>query len=75
MLRALQPLLEDEAGAAVLEVRQSNTAARQLYESLGFRPVGIRPHYYDVIKEPAILMRLEADSPAEPPQALGSGTD
>jgi len=42
-----------------LEVRQSNLAARKLYESLGFRVVGERPGYYGVQKESAILMELE----------------
>lgn len=31
---------------ATLEVRRSNEPAIQLYKSLGFRPVGVRPNYY-----------------------------
>jgi len=38
-----------------LEVRQSNSAARQLYESLGFQTTGERREYYGV-KENALLM-------------------
>jgi len=29
-----------------LEVRESNTIAKNLYEKFGFKNVGIRPHYY-----------------------------
>jgi ribosomal-protein-alanine acetyltransferase len=32
--------------SATLEVRRANAAARQLYESEGFRPTGARPGYY-----------------------------
>ena len=41
-----------------LEVRQSNFAARGLYEGLGFETVGQRPNYYRVQegREDAILM-------------------
>lgn len=41
-----------------LEVRQSNFAARGLYEGLGFEAVGQRPNYYRVQegREDAILM-------------------
>lgn len=30
-----------------LEVRESNIAARRLYEKMGFATAGIRPHYYE----------------------------
>jgi ribosomal-protein-alanine N-acetyltransferase len=42
-----------------LEVRESNLGARAFYESLGFRLVGIRPHYYkSVTGEPVAAMTL-----------------
>ncbi len=41
-----------------LEVRESNTAARTLYESLGFAVDGKRKHYYKKPDEDAILMSL-----------------
>ncbi len=41
-----------------LEVRESNEAARRLYESCGFTDVGIRKNYYEFPKENAILMTL-----------------
>ncbi|HSJ32010.1 MAG TPA: ribosomal protein S18-alanine N-acetyltransferase [Longimicrobiales bacterium] len=40
-----------------LEVRPSNTVARQLYERLGFRPVGRRRNYYQAPVEDAIVLR------------------
>jgi ribosomal-protein-alanine N-acetyltransferase len=44
---------------ATLEVRVSNQRARNLYESLGFRPVGIRKGYYPKNNEDAIVMLKE----------------
>ncbi len=40
----------------MLEVRESNTPARNLYEKMGFYPVGIRKKYYREPTEDAILM-------------------
>jgi len=40
-----------------LEVRPSNTTARTLYRSLGFRETGRRPRYYG--DEDALLMTLD----------------
>ena len=42
-----------------LEVRESNTPARKLYEKYGFAAVGRRKGYYDLPKEDAILMTKE----------------
>ncbi|MBI5190928.1 MAG: ribosomal protein S18-alanine N-acetyltransferase [Nitrospirae bacterium] len=44
---------------ADLEVRESNDAAIQLYEKLGFAAVGRRRGYYESPVEDAVLMRLE----------------
>jgi glycosyltransferase involved in cell wall biosynthesis/ribosomal protein S18 acetylase RimI-like enzyme len=44
-------------GDVYLEVRESNTAARALYASLGFQQVGRRADYYTDPTEPAIVMR------------------
>lgn len=53
-------LLEEAAklGLAVLylEVRESNVAARRLYESLGFIENGIRKNFYEQPTENAVLM-------------------
>jgi ribosomal-protein-alanine N-acetyltransferase len=50
-----------EAGvhALYLEVRESNTAARALYQSLGFAQVGRRRGYYLSPSEDALLLRRE----------------
>ena len=42
-----------------LEVRESNAAARQLYEKIGFFEVGRRPDYYDFPIETAIVMKMK----------------
>lgn len=53
-------LLEEatKLGLAVLylEVRESNVAARRLYESLGFIENGIRKNFYEQPTENAVLM-------------------
>lgn len=46
-----------DARNAYLEVRPSNSAARTLYESLGFVATGVRPRYYG--DEDALLMTLD----------------
>jgi ribosomal protein S18 acetylase RimI-like enzyme len=55
-------LAGDLAGLGVtevlLEVRQSNRAARGLYDALGFRQAGIRPRYYADPVEDAVLMTV-----------------
>ena len=61
-LRIASELLQTEiaghAGTHFLEVRESNAAARQLYERLGFRVVGTRPEYYENPPETGIVMRI-----------------
>ena len=42
-----------------LEVRDSNTPARSLYEKLGFQQVGRRPNYYRNPREDALILRKE----------------
>jgi len=39
-------------------VRESNSAARRLYEALGFEVAGTRPGYYDNPTEAGIVMRI-----------------
>ena len=41
-----------------LEVRESNTPAVSLYESLGFERIGVRKGYYQKPKEDAVLMKM-----------------
>ena len=47
------------ATRALLEVRSSNVAAKNLYERLAFHQYGIRKAYYTNPEEDGILMRLE----------------
>ena len=62
LLTSALDLLADLAVQAVhLEVRESNRAARTLYESSGFRPVGRRRGYYRQPVEDALLLRREID--------------
>lgn len=42
-----------------LEVRPANKEAVQLYESLGFKGVGVRPKYYQDTGEDALIMWKE----------------
>lgn len=49
----------DGAGKLMLEVRESNTAARALYEKNGFKAVGERKNYYTLPTENAVLYDLE----------------
>ncbi len=56
LMRTLLNRWEAAAGAAVLlEVRESNAAARALYEARGLREVGRRRRYYRDPVEDAIL--------------------
>ena len=45
-------------GTHFLEVRESNIAARNLYQQLGFEQVGTRPEYYENPTETGIVMRI-----------------
>ena len=56
----LTVLLERAANSGVtsvfLEVRESNQAARRLYEKLGFEEAGIRKNFYEKPRENAVIM-------------------
>ncbi len=58
--RLLAPLLQRRGVTWYLEVRESNRAARRLYEKLGFRDVGRRPLYYRDTSEAAVVMRKDS---------------
>jgi [ribosomal protein S18]-alanine N-acetyltransferase len=49
------------ASAILLEVRESNVAARGLYRKYGFQDVGRRPSYYNQPPEDSILYALRFD--------------
>lgn len=44
---------------AILDVRESNQPAIELYHGLGFRTIGRRPRYYRHPVEDALVMRIE----------------
>lgn len=48
--------MQDICTVCYLEVRESNAAARTLYQSLGFVQNGLRPRYYSDPEEAAVLM-------------------
>lgn len=52
-----------EAGVVTvfLEVRESNTAARALYQNKGFEEIGLRKNYYDQPKEHAVILHRHTD--------------
>lgn len=55
----IESVLSGFCGTAFLEVRESNFAARSLYESLGFTGIAVRPDYYQDPCEDAIIMEKE----------------
>ena len=59
LLALVELAVELSASVATLEVRISNAPARRLYERFGFRPVGVRPHYYSDNGEDALIMTTE----------------
>lgn len=63
--RALLAELLAEAGRRgvrelFLEVRADNPVARGLYESVGFREIGVRPRYYQPEDVDAVVMKRES---------------
>ena len=56
----IQRALQAMEGDVFLEVRESNTPARRLYEWHGFCLVGIRNQYYAHPAEAAIVMRFQS---------------
>ncbi len=56
----LERTLAQWRGTWFLEVRESNSAAIRLYESIGFGRVGRREDYYHDPPEPAIVMKFNS---------------
>jgi ribosomal-protein-alanine N-acetyltransferase len=54
----------NQAEAIFLEVRESNSYARVLYERCGFQQTGRRPSYYSNPQEDAVLYRFLCNSEA-----------
>ena len=59
----MRHLLADAAASGArrtfLEVRRSNVAAQQLYESLGFTVASVRRNYYTQPEEDALVLARE----------------
>ena len=54
----LQEAREASVTSVLLEVRESNPAARRLYERLGFSEIGRRSGYYREPPEDALILRI-----------------
>ena len=66
LLRACMERLEQRGCRELfVEVRESNAAARALYESEGFEQVGRRPRYYVLPCEDALILRRALNPPPE----------
>ena len=50
---------KNECAAIGLEVRSANRAAKGLYRSLGFEPLGVRGGFYRDPEDDAVVMRLK----------------
>ena len=60
ILSSLDYCYKNEIKFVTLEVRQSNERAKKLYESFGFKSLGIRKKYYQDNGEDAIIMWTES---------------
>jgi ribosomal-protein-alanine N-acetyltransferase len=58
MDRIIQTAQEKKCASVLLEVRESNTIARQMYQNYGFTPVGKRRDYYNSPTEDGLVLRL-----------------
>ena len=63
MRHIMQDVMEQGVTRATLEVRESNQAARRLYESLGFVGAGVRRGYYTEPPEDALILWRELGKP------------
>jgi [ribosomal protein S18]-alanine N-acetyltransferase len=66
LIRELLYRAQGAATSVVLEVRESNFAARRLYEKLGFSEQGRRGNYYREPMEDALLLRISVIKSLEP---------
>ena len=58
LMYALRYMSKEGAVTSFLEVRESNTAAQEMYHQFGYEDVGRRKRYYKDTNEDAILMTL-----------------
>ncbi len=62
MLHLITKAHQLDARRMTLEVRPSNTAARSLYDRLGFHEIGIRKGYYAKSGEDALVLELQMET-------------
>lgn len=55
----IDTLSKQGSHSLMLEVRQTNEPAKNLYQALGFETVGIRKNYYRNPREDALILRKE----------------
>ena len=60
LAHALRYMSKEGAVTSLLEVRESNTSAREMYRGFGYEDVGRRKGYYKDTGEDAILMTLNS---------------
>lgn len=61
MKKILRYLMDIKVKIVMLEVRESNIAARGLYEKFGFYKTGVRTGYYRLPTEDAVLMNKDLE--------------
>jgi ribosomal-protein-alanine N-acetyltransferase len=71
MLALIEEARTRRAKQIFLEVRADNPGAQQLYLTLGFTEIAVRPHYYQPDGVDAVIMRLEVSEPRLSP-AVGA---
>lgn len=57
LLREFERLLPEDTESIFLEVRQSNSAAIELYRKAGFESLSVRKRFYSAPEEDALVMR------------------
>jgi len=65
LLREFLGRAQQRAAAVFLEVRESNVAARKLYEAMGFAQTGRRKSYYREPEEDAIVLKFSFSRPPQ----------
>jgi [ribosomal protein S18]-alanine N-acetyltransferase len=59
LLDALLAEADRRSPVVLLEVRSTDEATQGLYRRRGFTPIGVRPNYYPLSGEDAVVMRRE----------------
>ena len=73
LTHALRTMIGEGALSSVLEVRESNITAQEIYRKFGYQESGRRKRYYKDNDEDAILMTLESFSVERLTSDVGRG--